>query len=64
MLCVGAAELPEFHRQQAEFAAVVRADEGDPREFVAEGADHFTVLDHLSHPGAPLHHAVTEQILR
>jgi arylformamidase len=62
-LCVGGEELPEFHRQQAEYAAAWRAAGLDLQEMTAPGANHFTVIDALGEPGSPLHRAIVEQIL-
>ena len=63
MLCVGGEELPEFHRQQAEFAAAWRANGLEAQELTPPGANHFTVIDALSDPASPLHRAISGQIL-
>lgn len=63
-LCVGADELPEFLRQQAEYAAAWRANGLALDEMAPAGANHFTVINALGEPGSPLHRAIAEQILR
>lgn len=62
-LHVGGDELPEFLRQQADYATVWRAAGLPLDETTAPGANHFTVINALGEPGSPLHRAITEQIL-
>jgi len=63
-LAVGGAELAEFLRQQADYAEIWRAKGLVADELVAEGDNHFTVIDALGAPDTPLHRAIAEQILR
>jgi arylformamidase len=63
-LCVGGDELPEFLRQQAEYGAAWRAKGLPLDEMIAEGDNHFTVINALGEPGSPLYRAIAGQILR
>lgn len=53
-LCAGALETPEFHRQQAEFAAAWAAAAAPPRLVEAPGLNHFSVVDRLADPAGAL----------
>ncbi|MGE0154596.1 MAG: alpha/beta hydrolase [Reyranellaceae bacterium] len=54
LLAVGAAELPEFVRQQRDFAAACRRYGWRPGEIELAGHNHFSVLETLDGRGAPL----------
>ncbi len=53
-LCAGGLETPEFHRQQAEFAAAWTTAGAAPRIVDAPGRNHFSVVDHLAEPDGAL----------
>lgn len=53
-LCAGGLETPEFHRQQADFAARWAAAGVPPRVVEAPGLNHFSVVDRLADPDGPL----------
>lgn len=63
-LCVGGRELPEFLRQQSEYAAAWRANGLSLQEMTPEDANHFTVINALGDPNSPLYRAIVEQIWR
>ncbi|MBM3642850.1 MAG: alpha/beta hydrolase [Alphaproteobacteria bacterium] len=55
VLAMGAAELPGFHDQQGDFDGALRAAGTPPRAtIVTAGDDHFSVLDRLVDPAAPI----------
>lgn len=53
-LCAGGEETPEFHRQQAAFAAGWTGAGIAPRIVDAPGLNHFSVIDRLADPAGPL----------
>ena len=53
-LCVGGEETPEFHRQQADFAAAWTVAGGAPRIVDASGLNHFSLVDRLAEPDGAL----------
>jgi len=55
VLCVGAHETDEFHRQQQVYAAALIQKGLAPRIAAAPGMHHFQVLEALSRPGTFLH---------
>lgn len=62
LFCVGGAETPEFHRQQAEYHAAWTA-RGLPGGVVeAPGAHHFSVVDGLADPGSAMFRAVLRRL--
>lgn len=57
ILCVGAEESPEFHRQQAEFAENWALTQEKPRVVPAPGCNHFSIADWFADPSSPLFRA-------
>lgn len=51
---VGADETDEFRRQSIDYAAAIRAAGGRAEALLVPGKNHFTVLDALADPAAPL----------
>lgn len=58
---VGEQEGAEFHRQSRELVAAWSAAGTIARCWEAPGANHFTVVEQLTDPAAPLHSAVRER---
>lgn len=58
----GTLETPEFQRQSRDFAAAVRAA-GKPAELlIAEGYNHFEIIETLANPHGLLGRAVLQQM--
>jgi arylformamidase len=53
-VAVGAAELPELVRQSREYDVALRKNRVPGRELLLPGEDHFSILEHLAHPGGTL----------
>lgn len=64
LLAVGAAELPEYRRQQRDFAAACRSIGAKCRALELAGLHHFSVVDALAQPDHELSRAVRDMILR
>lgn len=64
ILALGGEETPEYHRQQAAFGAAWSTHLRRLSTVEMAGLTHYDVIDHLGHPGSPLHHAVIDQIAR
>ncbi len=63
VLCVGAAESPEFLRQQDAYAAAWARSQAPARIVEAPGANHFSVMDLFADPGSALFHACRDLVL-
>ncbi len=63
VLCVGAAESPEFRRQQADYAAAWAVTQTPARVVEAPGANHFSVMDLMADPQSALFQACRDLIL-
>ncbi len=57
ILCVGAEESPEYHRQQAEYAEKWSQTQVPARIVAAPGHNHFTIADWFADPASPLFQA-------
>jgi arylformamidase len=62
LLAVGAAELPEYDRQQRDYAAALQERGHAVATMTLDGCHHFTALDALGTPDHPLHRAVLRMI--
>jgi arylformamidase len=58
----GTLETPEFQRQSRDFAAAVKAAGKPVQLLVAEGYNHFEIIETLANPYGLLGHAVLEQM--
>ena len=63
LLAVGGAESAEYHRQQADYAARLRAARHPVQAIILEGRHHFSAADALAEPDSPLFEGVLRQIL-
>lgn len=63
LLAVGGAESAEYHRQQADYAARLRAARHPVQAMILEGRHHFSAVDALAEPDSPLFEGVLRQIL-
>lgn len=63
LLAVGGAESAEYHRQQADYAARLRAARHPVQAMTLEGRHHFSAVDALAEPDSPLFEGVLRQIL-
>lgn len=63
LLAVGGLESAEYHRQQADYAARLRAAKHPVQALVLEGRHHFSAVDALAEPDSPLFESVLRQIL-
>lgn len=57
ILCVGGAESPEYHRQQAEYAKKWAQTQASARIVAAPGCDHFSIADWVGDSASPLFQA-------
>ena len=62
IVAYGSLETPEFQRQARDFAAAVKAAGKDAELLVAEGYNHFEVIETLGNPYDVLGRAVLEQM--
>jgi arylformamidase len=62
IVAYGSHETPEFQRQARDFAAAVRAAGKPVKLLVAEGSNHFEMLETLANPYGLLGRAVLEQM--
>jgi arylformamidase len=62
LLAVGAAELPEYPRQQRQYQAALRRAGVPCRGLELEGLHHMDVIEALGQPGHALHQAVKHMI--
>ena len=62
VLAHGTFETPEFQRQSRDFAAAVKAAGKPAQLFVAQGYNHFEIIETLASPYGPLGRAVLEQM--
>lgn len=62
-LAVGGAESAEYHRQQADYTARLRAARHPVQAVILEGRHHFSAADALAEPDSPLFEGVLRQIL-
>lgn len=63
LLAAGGAESAEYHRQQADYAATLRAARHPVQTMILEGRHHFSAVDALAEPDSPLFEGVLRQIL-
>ncbi|KZD12848.1 alpha/beta hydrolase [Oceanibaculum pacificum] len=63
LLAVGARESPEFHRQQADYVAALRAARRPVIAMTLEGRHHFDIVDSFCDPQSPLFEGMLRQIL-
>jgi arylformamidase len=63
LLAVGGSESAEYHRQQADYAAMLRAAKHPVQAMVLQGRHHFSAVDALAEPDSPLFEGVLRQIL-
>src|SRR5437899_12784017 len=64
ILAYGALETPEFQRQSRDFAAAVKAAGKPVQLLVADGYNHFEVIETLANPHGLIGRAVLEQMNR
>jgi len=62
VLACGATETDEFHRQQRQFGAAVRARGASVTELVVKRRHHFDIMDDLTDPTTELGRAVRRQL--
>jgi len=62
VLAHGTLETPEFQRQSRDFAAAVKAAGKPAQLLVAQGYNHFEILETLANPYGLLGRAVLEQM--
>ena len=62
IVAYGTLETPEFQRQSRDFAAAVRAAGKPATLLVAEGYNHFEIIETLANPYGLLGCAVLEQM--
>ena len=62
IVAYGTRESPEFQRQSRDFAAAARAAGRPVTLIVAEGYNHFEMMETLGDPRAPLGAALFEQM--
>ena len=58
----GTFETPEFQRQSRDFAAAIKAANKPVQFLVAEGYNHFEIIETLANPYGLLGRAVLEQM--
>ncbi|HME45259.1 MAG TPA: hypothetical protein VKF36_19355, partial [Syntrophorhabdales bacterium] len=62
IVAYGTFETPEFQRQSRDFAAALKAANKPVQLFVAEGYNHFEIIETLASPYGVLGRAVLEQM--
>ncbi len=62
IVAYGTFETPEFQRQSRDFAAAIKAANKPVQLFVAEGYNHFEIIETLANPYGVLGRAVLEQM--
>ncbi len=62
IIAYGTLETPEFQRQSRDFAATVKAADKPVQLLVADGYNHFEVLETLANPYGPLGRAILQQM--